>query len=634
MLHMEPQPSTYKRLYAATRQYISRHWEKALRVREQLSLSEESLHLLIASGVGVIGGVINVLFYLSVEKIQVLIVGSDKNIVEVARSMNAFWRFVTPAIGGLVAGSVLFWGLRLAGKARTTNILEVVVAGDGRLPFRSGLVRAVSSLMSIGSGASIGREGGITQLSATAASKWGQIANWQPYRLRLLVACGAAAGMAAAYNAPITGAIFAAHIVLGNFSMNLFAPLLCSSVVATMVSRSFFGIKQWYEVPSFDFTSMWQLPWFLVLGFMAGVMGSSFLKLLRFSQEAFQRMPKSFGPMPGLPVRMALAGLVVGTIAQLYPEVWGNGYGFTSEFIQKPHEYGAQMLLGILMAKLVATAITVGSGAVGGVITPTLFFGASLGGLFGLTLDKMGLAPAHLPVGTFALVGMGSVFAATTRSPLLAIVMIFEISLNYSLMPALMIGCAVSTLVSQRLHPNSIYTEPIKLRSLEVESYRLGAATQQTIGDLMRTPVPPVRENTTLPQIAERFLSSQNNFIPVVDAQMHLLGIVALQDLKEYLGAGQELNAIIAGDVMRPIPPCLRPGQRLMDALPTLLASEQRNVPVVNNFDDKRLIGSVPRAEALAALSEAIAASTATTSSTEVIAKDTQASPKPLPTTK
>ena len=234
-------------------------------------------------------------------------------------------------------------------------------------------------------------------------------------------------------------------------------------------------------------------------------------------------------------------------------------------------------------------------------------------------------------MGIFALVGMGSVFAATTRSPLLAIVMILEISLNYSLMPALMLGCAISILVSRRLHPNSIYTEPLRLRSLEVESPRLGAATEQTIGDLMRAPVPPVRENLPLPEIASRFLGSSNNFLPVVDAQGRLLGVVALQDLKEYLGAGRELSAVIAADVMRPLPARLRPGQKLLDALPVLLASEQRNIPVVNNFDEDRLIGSMPRAEGLAVLSEAISASMPMTSSSEVIGKNTPGRPAPPP---
>ena len=614
-------PKKFEVFVARVRPFLRRHWQKALQVREKLALSEEAFHLLLAGGVGVIGAVINVLFYLAVEGAQDLLSSHlGRNVVDVVATMDLPSRVLVPTLGGLGAGLVLFWGFRFAGKYRTTNLLEVVVAGDGRLPFRVGVIRAVSSLISIGTGASIGREGGITQLSATAASKWGQMARWQPYRLRLLVACGAAAGMAAAYNAPITGAVFAAHIVLGNFSMNLFAPLLFSSVVATMLSRSFFGMRLWYEVPNYDFTSIGQLPWFIVLGFFAGVLGAVFLKLLGGCGELFKRIER-------LPVRMAVGGLLVGTMAMAFPEVWGNGYVIANAIIQHPPT--ERVLLGIFLAKLLATVITVGCGAVGGVITPTLFLGAGLGSILGIALQGAGLAPAHLPVGIFALVGMGSVFAATTHSPLLAMVMILEISLNYSLMPALMIGCAISTVVSRRLHPRSVYTEPLRLRSLEVESSRLGAATEQTIGALMRAPVPPLRENTPLPDIAERFLGSPNNFLPVVDAHGRLLGMVALQDLKGHLGAGRELSAVIAGDVMRPVPPRLRPGQRLLDALPVVLASEQRNIPVVNNFQDDRLIGSLPRAEALAALSEAIAAGATTTSSTEVIARPTPPPPPP-----
>jgi CIC family chloride channel protein len=420
--------------------------------------------------------------------------------------------------------------------------------------------------------------------------------------------------MAAAYNAPITGAIFAAQIVLGNFSMNLFAPLLCSSVVATMLSRSFFGVRLWYDVPAFEFSSLTQLPWIVVLGFLSGVLGAGFLRLLRSSGQLFKRIEP-------LPVRMMMGGLIVGLISIKFPEVWGNGYTIANQIIQKPPDESA--LIGIFLAKLAATVFTVGAGAVGGVITPTLFLGAGLGCILGKALDLYHLNSGHLPIGVFALAGMGSVFSATTRSPLLAMVMILEISVNYSLMPALMLGCAISTVVSRRLHANSVYTEPLKLRGLEVESPRVGAAIEQTVGDLMRAPVPPLSENVPLPEIAGRFLSSSNNFLPVVDARRSMVGIVALQDLKEYLGAGEELNAVIAADVMRPLPPRLTPGQKLLDALPVLLASEQRNVPVVNNLEENYLLGSVPRAELLSLLSEAIASGTSTTSSTEIIPKQT-----------
>ena len=540
--------------------------------------------------------------------------------MEVATLLSKPLRVLSPFLGGLAAGAVLYWGLRLAGKQGSTNLLEVVVAGDGRLPFRSGIIDAISSLISIGSGASIGREGGITQLSATMASKWGQLAKWQPYRLRLLVACGAAAGIAGAYNAPITGAVFAAHIVLGNFSMNLFAPLLCASVVSSMMSRSFFGIHPWYEVPNFDFTSIAQLPWFVVLGFFAGALGAGFLRLLQISKEMFQSVTPIY-------VRMAVGGLMVGIITIVYPQVWGNGHEVTTEIIQHPITF--DILLGIFMAKLVATVITVGSGAVGGVITPTLFLGAGLGSLLALALQHMGWS--SVPTAIFALAGMGSVFAATTRSPLLAIVMVLEISQNYSLMPALMLGTAISTLVSRNLHANSVYTEPLKLRSQEMESYRVGAATEQTIGDLMRKPVTPLLETATLPEIAERFLSSPNNYLPVVDGQYRLVGLVALQDLKEYLGSAGDLPSVIAADIMRPRPPCLLPGQKLLDALPELLSSEQRNVPVVNSRQENRLIGSMPRAEALASLSEMIAVTTTTIASTEFIAKEKLTPQPPSP---
>jgi CIC family chloride channel protein len=303
---------------------------------------------------------------------------------------------------------------------------------------------------------------------------------------------------------------------------------------------------------------------------------------------------------------VAFGGLVVGVISLKFPQVYGNGYSATSEILAQVNP-NIQVVLWILVAKFLATIVTVGSGTVGGVFTPTLFLGAGLGSLFGTLLHRPQI-DTTLPTGAFALVGMGSMLAATTHSPLLAILMIFELSLNYSIMPPLMIACAVSTLVARRLHKESIYTEPLRRKGVELdrESPHIGAATQTTVADLMREPVPPLHENTTFREIADRFLSLANNFLPVVDGNRRLIGMVALHDLKEYLNAGQELSGVIAYDVMRPPPACLTPNQKLTDVLPILLASEVRNVPVVNNLSEFRLLGTVGRAEALGLLSEAI----------------------------
>jgi H+/Cl- antiporter ClcA/CBS domain-containing protein len=709
--------------------FFRRHWQRALRVREKIRFSEEAFHLVLAGGVGVLGGLVNLFFYYATESVKTLFLRAPGDPVEVAEMMTKWERVLTPTLGGLCAGLVLYWGLRLAGPQRTSNLLEVIVAGDGRLPLRSGLVKFLSSLITIGSGGSIGREGGITQLSATLASKWGQWAKWHPYRLRLLVGCGAASGIAAAYNAPISGAVFASLIVLGNFSMNLFAPLVFSSVIAAMVSRSFFGIKPWYTVPAFEFTNLTQLVWFICLGIVVGGMGALFLKLLERSENLFKRIQ-----VP-VYVRLALGGLVVGLVALQFPGVWGNGYVITNRILQGeyvsarvspdnftdlaaiarklqhpgtnqvsdyiasrlpaptreslfeyrggsnprlqkalaesmnriieggvlyepqlfagialsaetkalidqnptgpdlerlnrllleeafPHEletsraysrasFALLFLVGLFLAKLLATLVTVGSGAVGGVFTPTLFLGAGLGAIFGLGLRELHQAE-ELPIAVFGVVGMGSMLSATIRSPLLAMIMVFEISLDYSVLPPLMLACVVSILVARRLHPESIYTEPLRRKGLVVpmDATASEAATERTVGDLMRAPVPPLRETALLREIADRFLTSANNFFPVVDGKGRLVGVVALQDLKEHLGAGEEVLGVIAYDIMRPPPVCVTPNQRLIEVLPVVLASEQRNIPVVNTLKENRLVGALTRAEVLGIFSEVIAAS-------------------------
>jgi CIC family chloride channel protein len=310
--------------------------------------------------------------------------------------------------------------------------------------------------------------------------------------------------------------------------------------------------------------------------------------------------------------KLAAAGLAVGLLAAAgLPGVCGNGYFITNsllhgEFDKLPH---ALPQVGALFGgKLLATALTVGAGTVGGVFTPTLFLGAAAGALYGIALHHLGCAPG-VPAGAFALAGMGATLAGTTRSPMLAIIMAFEISLDYSLMPPLMLACVVATLATSQLHAESIYTEHLRFKGLSLrrEIEQAGAAMDHTVGDLMQAPVPPLRENVPLREIAGRFLANSNNFLPVVNASRQLMGVVALHDLKEFLNAEGGTDGIIAYDVMRPLPACLTPDLRLVDALPVLLQSELRNVPVVNNLAEKRLVGSLSRAAALAIFSEAIA---------------------------
>jgi CIC family chloride channel protein len=580
--------------------FLHRHWRRLLALRERFRPSEEAFNLLLAAVVGALGGAITVAYYETQELSKVIMLPKSGDMVEIAEQLGPWARVLIPTLGGIAAGLVLHMGLRLARHDGSSNLLEVVVAGNGRLPMRSALVNTLSSLISITTGASIGREGLVTHLSAAVASKWGQLQRWQPYRLRLLVACGAGAGISAAYNAPLAGSVFAAQIVLGNFSMALFAPIVLSSVVATIVCRSYFGLIKWYEVPTFDFTQLSQLPWYLLLGIGCGIFGAVFLQALRAGTWLFGRFKMI------LPVRLGLAGLVVGLIALAgVPQVWGNGYGAVTELLRGVHPL--QFVILLALAKLVATSATFGAGTVGGVMTPTILLGAAFGSALGGGVHAAGWS-IDMPTGAFALVGMGAMLAATTHSMLLAMLMVFELSLNYSLMPPLMLACAVAAILSRQIHADSIYTAAVHEKSLllERESDAIGAATKTTVADLMLEPVQPVAETARFSELADRFIASANNFLPVVAENRRLVGVVALQDLKEYLQMGAELNAVIAADVMRPVSLFLTPHQTVMSALPQLLGTELRNIPVVNNASERRLVGRLVRADALGLLSEAI----------------------------
>jgi len=584
----------------AIQNFVRKHLRVLFALRQRLVTRVEFYHLLLGAIAGLFGGFANLLFHHCEEILKFGLLKHHGEITEIAEVLEWWQRLLAPTIGGIMASLVLIYCTKRFGKSSSSSYLEAVFAGDGKIPLKQAILKTLSSLISLASGLSIGREGSIIHFASAVASKFGQFLDAQPYTLRLITACGAASGFAAAYNAPLAGAVFAAQIVIGNLSMNMFAPILLSSVMGAMVSRSFFGIKPLYNIPPFDFTKISQLPWLILIGIGCGVIGAMFLKSLDFGEKKFKTI------VSNLVIRMALGGFIVGAIAIMYPWIWGNGYGAINKILNTNVE--VQFLLGLFIAKVCATIISVGSGAVGGIMTPTLFVGAAYGSFCGLGLHALGFAK-ELPVCVFALSGMAGVFSATTHSPLLSMLMIFEISLNYSLMPALMLVCPLATLISRRFHRDSVYTKPLTEKGIIVpESKKAGAIFTQKVGDIMRKPVPPILVTTPFQSIIERFLSSTNNFLPVVDEENRLVGIVHLQDVKEFLSRHDNVLGVIAYDIMRPATHYLVAYQSLVDVINVLLEAPMRNIPVVNNEVEKKLVGSVLKSEALGILSEAITA--------------------------
>jgi len=402
---------------------------------------ELPLLLLLSALVGFLGALVTVLFREGIHALEWVLGGEAGSLVVMAESLPAWKRLLLPAAGGLVAGLILEQiGARLRGRS-TTDYMEAVAIGDGWISVRHSLVKSASSLFTVASGGSIGREGAMVQLAAMVASALGRLSRFPRDRLRLLVAAGAAAGLASAYNAPIAATLFVAEIVLGSIALEHIGPLIIAAVIANATVHDILGYAPVYQLPAFSLVSDWELGLYLLLGLTAGQVAPLFLRLLERSHQLFGQL---LLPLAG---RMALGGLMVGAISVYEPQVWGNGYSVVNSVLHTPWAW--QALLTVLLLKMLATAATHGSGAVGGAFTPTLFVGALLGALFG-TLVHTALPVGTAPPNAYAVVGMGAMLAGATHAPLMSILMVLEMTMEYQVVLPLMLAVIAAHYTARR----------------------------------------------------------------------------------------------------------------------------------------------------------------------------------------
>ncbi|HEY0257106.1 MAG TPA: ClcB-like voltage-gated chloride channel protein, partial [Candidatus Methylacidiphilales bacterium] len=463
--------------------------------------------------VGFCGAISSVLFREALTQMQ-LFLRYDHSLLE-----SAAGRVLLPTLGGLIAGLILLLGEKWSAAGRSLDFMEAVVLGNGVIRVRATLVKSFSSLVTISSGGSIGREGPMVQLAAMFGSMLGRTAKFTPARLRLLVACGAASGIACAYNAPLAGAFFVAEIVLGSIAMESLAPLIVATVVATVTARQFLGAEPVYHMPDFGAVPNWQLVAHAVLGLFAGIFAPLFLLLLRGGEVLFRRTH-----LP-LFLKLGLGGLLVGVISIWQPGVRGNGYDVVESVLNSDWTWIA--LLTILVLKVLATVATTGSGAVGGVFTPTLFCGAVIGSLYGEILRGI-LPNGHIVTGSFAIVGMGCFLAATTRAPIMAILIMFEMTLNYATVMPLMLACVSAFYIARSLNIDSVYSRQLHGNHVYSET----PLFLLHVRDLMKKNPFCVMETAGFEQIAGALASHTFKHLYVVDANRRFLGAIALQDLK------------------------------------------------------------------------------------------------------
>jgi CIC family chloride channel protein len=548
-----------------------------------------------AALIGICGAFTGVAFRASVRLVQRLLTGSSAGLVETAELLPWWARVAVPTVGGAIAGTLLWAGQRVLRETRRVDYMEAVAVGNGQLSGGAALLQAASSFFSIGSGASIGREGPLVQMAATVASKIGQWTQAPVPRLRLLVACGAAAGIAAAYNAPIAGALFVAEVVLGSIAMESFGPLIVASVVSDATTRHFLGYGPVYQVPHINFGASWELALYALLGVLLGHGAPPYLALLERARVAFGRLHWS------LPVTLAVGGLIVGVISVVVPEVWGNGYSVVNDMLNG--KLVLSLLALVLVAKLVSTAASVGSGANGGILTPTLFMGAAFGALFANVLHVI---DPHLSSqqAAYAVVGMGAFLAATTHAPLTSILLIFEMTLDYEVVLPLMLACVTAHYVASIYRRGeSVYTRALRATGPGDEAeWRLRQITA-----LVRPPGMVLQRDERLAGVLERLAPRGDYSIYVVDSQNQLVGQVSTQNLRREARTQPVDAHRTVAVIMQPAPPMLIPEMLLGDALDVFIANRCKQLPMVSGHWSPVLLGEVLRHDLLLALQDRIA---------------------------
>jgi CIC family chloride channel protein len=545
-----------------------------------------------AALVGICGALASVAFREGIRLLELVFTGQASGLVNGASRLVWWHRAIVPIVGGVLSGWVLYvLGSRFI-SLKVVDYMEATLVGDGRISLRGTLLRSASSLLTIASGGSIGREGSMVQLSAMLGSRLGQFARAPVPRLRLMVACGGAAGIAAAYNAPISGALFVSEIVLGSLAMETFGPLVVASVMSDATIHRFLGYGPVFSVPHVQFASNWELGFYIVLGVLLGHLAPPFLALLDFTKSRFVRL--------GLPLywQLGLGGLIVGGISIFVPQVWGNGYSVIGAILQG--ELLGLWLLAVLAAKVFATSATVGSGAVGGVLTPTLFIGCAVGALFGGVLHNLMPTIVSVPA-AYALIGMGGFLSATTLAPLTSILMIFEMTADYEIVLPLMLACVTAHFSAKVYRKGRSVYHASLYAGLGIDGgddWRL-----RTVETLVKSAAAAVSGTTTLAEMFDQLPKRPLERVLVVNGD-ELVAWLDPREVLERVKRSELSGGSSVASVAKPVEFALTPDMSLTTALEAFLREQATVLPVTPGQWRNTLLGEVARSDVLLAIQD------------------------------
>jgi CIC family chloride channel protein len=573
----------------------SQDWRATLKT---LLSDEHTIMILLGIIVGVVGGYGAVGFRYLINFIQSIAYGSSAELLEVVRSVPWYMRLAIPAIGGLIVGPIVYFFAREAKGHGVPEVMYAVALKQGIIRKRIVFIKAFVSAVCIGTGGSVGREGPIVQIGSAVGSSLGQLFNVSTNRMRTMVGCGAAAGIAATFNAPIAGSLFALEIILGEFEIMSFSPIIVSAVSATAISRHYLGDIPAFILPEYILHSPMEFPLYAILGVLCALVAVGFTLFLYRTEDAWDsiKFPEY--------LKAVIGGLIMGTMGLFFPQVLGVGYGAIDLALMVKLSWWFMGLL--VLCKILATSITIGSGGSGGIFAPSLFLGAMAGGAFGSVVNYFSPAVAA-SAGAYAVVGMGAVVAATTHGPLQAILIIFEMTGDYKIILPLMITCIISCLVARKLCGESIYTFKLIRRGINIRGGKeVNILSSISVKNVMYHTVEIIPETFRLKDFAKNLPKSRSNNFVVVDEKEKISGVLTFLDYYDNLFNGKLDNQMMVKDIMSTEVVTVSIEDNLSTAMEKITAGDYSILPVHEAGDPLKLAGVLTRRDILEAYDQAV----------------------------
>lgn len=509
------------------------------------------------------------------------------------------WRILlVPTVGGLLVGLIVQFLIPTRRPQGVADVMEAAALRSGRMGRRSALVAALVSAVSIGSGASVGREGPVVHLGAAMGSILSRWLGFTRSQAVTLLGCGAAAAVAASFNAPIAGVFFALEVVIGHYALSAFAPIVIGAVVGTVVSRVRYGDFPAFSLTEREVVSFLEFPAFVLLGIVCAIAAIAFLRSVSFTQNVVERIPVPIWSRP------MFAGFLVGLIALVFPQVLGVGYGSMDAALKG--QLTLYLLFALIVAKTAATAICLGSGFGGGVFSPSLFLGAMVGGAFGVLATEI-FPDLSSGQAAYTLVGMGAVAGSVLGAPISTILIVFEMTSDYALTIAVMVSVVIASVITTQAGIGSFFLWQLDRRGIGLKGGReVGLLRALTVGDVMRSEYSAVLSSLGMAAVRERLLSAPHGELFVVKEEGALQGTITLSDLSESAFDTSNDMLLNAVDVARIHPPVLRVDDDLDQALKLMENSGEEHIGVVEDSETMRLVGFVHQVDVMRAYNRAL----------------------------